>query len=377
MPILEEDRQIIEAAIAMFDMEDSVAIAKLVYETLADARMTKANPQGLSFEATTSLGRLIFDKTPWTTIPKIEEAIRDQAIRLPIIKSCDTIFRTQFTAALPKLPDAEKQVLGHFLGKLDSNELMSLVLLVYETLIQAKFAVDPKLFSGVHPFTKFLQAGWTWEDLKAAKPLVEGICVPLINACHDFLRPALPMIFRTEAAHQTPEEKAAEDAATPAPTEITPEIAATQEAAANAASAAAGEGASDANPFADPAPDTVPDHDTAPAAEPDAPKGLNGAHAASPETLEASPEAPEASEASEALPEATEASEALPEALEASEASPEAPETPEVSKASGGSPEAPEASEVPFEVMPENGARTLSKKERRELRRKQREGAGT
>lgn len=216
MPITTQDKEKLQIALAAFDTVDSVAIARLLYETLLDAKN-----QGLGVNAIWSLGKLIYDKSPWEVIAQVEDAIGKQSIRMPLIKSTDTVFRALLSSRPPKLSQEDRASLQVVLDKLDATELISLTSLVYATLCQAELAVAEKEFAGMHPFTKFLISGWTWEDMTSVEPLVRGICIPLVNTCHGFLRETLPEIIRIEDPAAAEEPLAArEEKSIPSPEEI-------------------------------------------------------------------------------------------------------------------------------------------------------------
>jgi len=221
MPITTQDKEKLQAGLDAFDTTDSVAMARLLYETLLDAKN-----QGLGVNAIWSLGKLIYDKSPWEIIAQVEDAIGKQPIRMPLIRSTDTVFKALLPSKLPKLPEENKSNLKTILEKLDAAELISLTSLLYATLCQCDFAVADKDFAGMHPFTKFLISGWTWEELKSVEPLLKGICIPLVNTCHGFLRETLPEIIRVEDPTQEVTSQTGEqsqpptDQSTPSPEEI-------------------------------------------------------------------------------------------------------------------------------------------------------------
>jgi hypothetical protein len=371
MPITSEENLLLIEALDSFEMADSAAAARIIYDTILGAtRLAPNNPAGLSFLAINSLGRLIFEKAPWEKIIEVEKAIPGNPIRLPIIKAVDTIFRDRFPKELPKLSEERKQALGFLLNKMDASELLALAVVVYELIRDTAYKIDPSSFAttGIHPFTKFLSIGWTWQDLFEAEPTRVGICAPLVIACHDDFREKLGMLFKTEEIVAA-EEKPAEETTAEAPP-ITPEEEAAAEAAAQVAPPEEEGGASDADPFAE-----VPPEEAEAAAAESAEEAVAEEEAAA-ETKEEPVEPPKNGtkiikvDVMELEPAATKGgvqavmdSEAP--AAESEKAEPEKAEQ----DTSAESPEAPTNGNG-------NGHR-LSKKERREMKRRQKEVEGT
>lgn len=193
MPITTDERNALVRIFEGFDTLTSVKMACLLYETLRDASISKQNPTGLTTEAVTSLGRALYDKHSWAQLSDIEAAIgKGQQLRLPIIKSADTIFRPGLLL-LPGMTEEDRQLLAGVLAKMDESEMVAMGQLIYETLCHANFSVQT--YTGIHPFSKFLYARWEWSDLKERTETVKGICLPIITAVHEHLRIALPKIF--------------------------------------------------------------------------------------------------------------------------------------------------------------------------------------
>lgn len=259
MPINAEERTALELAVASFEYADSVAVARLLYETLITARSSPTNPGGLAPDQVMALGRLIHDKAEWPTIAKVEEATGKRPIRFPLMKAVETVFRANLANNLPKLPEEHRQSVGNVLAKMDPDELKLLTVLLYDTLLEAPIlASDPKKTGELHPLAKWLLPGWTWEQLKTMEPVVKSICVPLVEVCHSYFREHFPTIFRPveEAKVEdappppTPQQEAAQPTP-PAPPIVESEIKVDEEEAA----ASDEEGAvSDGDPFAETSP---------------------------------------------------------------------------------------------------------------------------
>lgn len=249
MPITQHDKEHLSAALAAFEGQDSFAIARLIYESLRDACTSPTNPNGMTTEAITSLGRAIYDKIQWAQLAEIEKAIGGQPIRLPLIKSVDTVLRSRFVEALPVLAEEHKHVFLAVFEKMNELEIVGLGRLVYETLCNTGFPVAQP-FSGLHPLSKFLYSMWSWDDLKSRRETAEGICVALGMAVDAHFRTVLADAFSVE-------EPKAEESPDPA---ITPEVAAAVEVAVAVDAAEANQvsepnippvgGASDLEPFA-------------------------------------------------------------------------------------------------------------------------------
>jgi hypothetical protein len=257
MPINSKEKEGLAVIIDGIEPANSFTIARLIYETLRDSCVSQANPAGMTTEAITSLGRAIYDKIPWAQLSEIEAAIGNQPIRLPLIKSTDTVFRAKFINSIG-FPEEQSLLVHAALEKMNGMEIVSLTRIVYETLCNTGFPVVQP-FSGLHPLAKFLYSQWSWDDLKMRKETAEGICVALGMAVDAYLRKALIDIFiieEVEPAEQAPE--------------ITPEVLAVAEAGETSeetapksneqraveTSPAVEGGASDTDPFAPPPDET-------------------------------------------------------------------------------------------------------------------------
>jgi hypothetical protein len=208
MPITNTEKVALEEALAAFSPADSAAVAQLLYETLQVAKYSKGNVDGLGSAAITSLGRLIEDKSGWDMIGQVEAAIT-AAIRLPLIKSCDIVFRGRMADVLPRLPAPQKELLGLLLSKMEDIELVHLTRLLYETVAQTPFEDREHMYA----FGKLYYSGYSWAELvnppdpTFKQNIHKFIIGPIISSCHWYLREKLPNVF-----------KVVEEAPAPAPT---------------------------------------------------------------------------------------------------------------------------------------------------------------
>jgi len=221
MPISTEEKLSLEAAVASFSTHDFIALARLLYTMLLDAKISKHNPHGMGWKAVSSLGRLTKDKAPWESIKEIEAAI-EAPIRLPLIKSCDSIFRTRIITDLPQLEDEHKQTLAFVIGKMDDVELASMTKLLYEVVSHTEFPDD----NAQTAFGKFFWAGYTWDELANSPDVMKGILLPIVYACRDYFTENFPLVFGIEDAQEVqpgaqPELSESEQNETP--TEETPD----------------------------------------------------------------------------------------------------------------------------------------------------------
>ena len=202
MPITNDEKLATDEALGAFEAIDSVCVARLVYQTLLDAKISDQNPNGMGWKSASSLGHLIKEKAPWENITSVEDSIK-APIRMPLIKATDMTFRTQLPTVLRKLPEEHKQVLAHVLGnQMDADELANLTKLLYQTVVQTDFNKEKNI---VDIFAKLYWAGWTWDELSRAqdmetkrRPYAEEILKPIVDACHGFFREAFANIFAVE-----------------------------------------------------------------------------------------------------------------------------------------------------------------------------------
>lgn len=202
MPITIDEKVALDDATAAFSDKDSVIMARLLYETLLHAKKSGTNPMGMGFKACTSLGRMVKEKAGWDKLQSIEGAI-EEAIRLPLIKSTDQVFKVRIATDLPDLAEEHKQTIAYVFGKMDANELMNLTRLLYETVCNTEFPSQ----EAQDAFGKLYYSGYTWEELARSEEIKKGILGPFVLASHYFLREALSNAFEiSEPETAAPEE---------------------------------------------------------------------------------------------------------------------------------------------------------------------------
>jgi len=203
MPITLDEKVALDDALAAFSDKDSVVLGRILYETLLAAKLGPKNPNGMGFKACTSLGRMVKEKGDWENLKSVEGAI-EAAIRLPLIKSADTVFRSRIATDLPDLPEEHKQTIAYVFGKMEGDELITLTRLLYETVVNTEFPNT----EAQEAFGKLFYSGYSWEELGRSDEIKKGILGPIVMASHYFLREALSNAFEITEPEKTEAEEA-------------------------------------------------------------------------------------------------------------------------------------------------------------------------
>ena len=190
MPINTDEKVALDDAIGAMKPIDSVALARLLYDMLLAAKLSAKNTTGMGFIGCTSLGRLVKDKAPWSNIAAVEGAVKAH-IRLPLIQSCDTVFKASIATTLKNLPEEHQQTLAHVFGLMEGDELVSLTRILYETVVHTKFPSQ----EAQDLFGKLYYSGYTWDELFRDENIRANILLPIVDACNSYLRENLSSIF--------------------------------------------------------------------------------------------------------------------------------------------------------------------------------------
>jgi len=194
MPITTEEKSVLDTALAAIEPIDHVAITRLLYATLLDAKLGPHNPNGMGWKAISSLARMAQEKTPWDSFRQIEASI-EAPIRLPLIKSCDTIFRGNLANDLTKLSEENKQTIAFALGKMDDVELVALTKILYEIFALTEFpSADAQA-----AFGKFYWSGYSWADMQNSPDVLKNVLLPIANACAQNFATLFSGLFQVEA----------------------------------------------------------------------------------------------------------------------------------------------------------------------------------
>jgi hypothetical protein len=202
MPITSEEKVSLDTALAALDPLDYVGVARLLYATLLDAKISPQNPHGMGWKAISSLGQLTKNKSPWDGLREVEAAI-EAPIRLPLIKSCDAIFRNGLIANLVKLDEEHKQTLAFILGRMDDVELVALTKVLYEIVSQTQFPDD----NAQAAFAKFYWVGYTWDEMKNSPDILKAVLLPIVQSCNDHFASQFASLFAIEVPEQPSTEE--------------------------------------------------------------------------------------------------------------------------------------------------------------------------
>jgi len=187
MSISKEEKKIVVDMFITMDPIESVELAKLVYATLMHAH----KHEGLGTASLSALGKHLRSKGAWdeikTKVENHEGQSTNLSIRVPLLIATDKCFKEGLPAIFIKRTDEERAALAAVLTKMEPIELSSMTKLIYETTLKAEF---PK--EAIINFGKGVYARVDWPQVPHA------IKEPMAKACDEFLRIALPEIFKDE-----------------------------------------------------------------------------------------------------------------------------------------------------------------------------------
>lgn len=193
MPITIEEKAALDVALAAVEPIDHVAITRLLYATLLDAKLGPHNANGMGWKAISSLARMAQEKTPWDNFRQIEASI-EAPIRLPLIKSCDTIFRGNLANELSKLSEENKQTIAFVLGKMDDVELVALTKILYEIIALTQFPDA----AAQAAFGKFYWSGYSWAEMQNSPDVLKSVLLPIVSACSENFAGLFSGVFQVE-----------------------------------------------------------------------------------------------------------------------------------------------------------------------------------